>query len=64
MAKILLNDVSETQPALGGAEEKKSPVRNIFQGREEAQLGTENSKFPEWDILSPDQIINPRLPRN
>lgn len=64
MAKILLNDASEALSSSEDMKEKKTPVPNIFEGREEAQLGTENSKFPDWDILPPDRIINPRIPRN
>ncbi len=63
MAKILLNDASEAQPYTEGLEEKK-PLPNIFQGREDPQHAAGHAKFPDWDILPPDQIINPRLPKN
>ena len=63
MAKILLNDASDAQPYSEGPEEKK-PLPNIFQGREELKAEEGNAKFPAWDILPPDQIINPRLPKN
>lgn len=34
-------------------------VNNIFQGRAEEQ--SNKAAFPEWDIVPPNQIINPRL---
>ncbi|MCB0813714.1 MAG: hypothetical protein KDB87_11210 [Flavobacteriales bacterium] len=64
MAKILFNDASEAHPPSDSLEEKKKPLPNIFQGREEAQPGAGNARFPSWDIIPPDQIINPRIPRS
>lgn len=32
---------------------------NLFQGRTEAE--TKGSEFPEWDIVPPNQFINPRI---
>ncbi|MFN3756687.1 MAG: hypothetical protein ACK4RM_07015 [Flavobacterium sp.] len=32
---------------------------NLFQGRTEAEKG--NAKFPDWDIVPPNQFINPRI---
>jgi len=32
---------------------------NIFQGRTDSQ--SEVSNFPDWDIVPPNQIINPRI---
>ncbi|RKS96670.1 hypothetical protein [Chryseobacterium defluvii] len=34
---------------------------NLFQGRTEGKKG--NAKFSEWDIVPPNQIINPRIRR-
>lgn len=42
--------------------EVKNPVvqkSNLFQGRTELDGGL--AKFPDWDIVPPDQFINPRL---
>lgn len=39
---------------------KENQVKpNLFQGRTEAE--TKNAKFPEWDIVPPNQFINPRI---
>lgn len=38
---------------------KKIDLPNIFAGRSESNISY--SKFPEWDILPPDQFINPRI---
>ena len=32
---------------------------NLFQGRTEAEKGS--AKFPDWDIVPPNQFINPRI---
>lgn len=41
----------------------QQPLRpNLFQGRTEVEK--ENSKFPGWDILPPNRIINPRINSN
>ena len=42
-------------------EQKKETVvkPNLFQGRTESEKG--NAKFPNWDIVPPNQIINPRI---
>ncbi|NML68793.1 hypothetical protein HHL23_03145 [Chryseobacterium sp. RP-3-3] len=37
----------------------QQPRRNLFQGRVEGEKG--NAKFPDWDILPPNRIINPRI---
>lgn len=38
---------------------EKQVIPNLFQGRTEPQNNT--ATFPAWDILPPNQIINPRL---
>jgi len=36
------------------------PARpNIFQGRTEGDK--DNAKYPDWDIVPPNQFINPRI---
>lgn len=37
----------------------RSPAPNLFNGRTEAEKG--NAKFPDWDIIPPNQFINPRI---
>jgi len=50
------------------SEENKNQVNsqparpNLFQGRTEGEK--ENAKFPEWNIVPPHQIINPRIKRS
>jgi hypothetical protein len=53
MSKILLEDNNQ--------EPKKdnTPLPNIFQGRPEVEQSS--SKYPDWDIVPPDQFINPRI---
>ena len=38
---------------------ERKPAPNLFQGRTEAEKG--NTKFPDWDIVPPNQFINPRI---
>lgn len=42
-------------------EQKKEAAAkpNLFQGRTEAAKG--NAAFPDWDIVPPNQFINPRI---
>jgi hypothetical protein len=41
-------------------QKKETTVKpNLFQGRTESEKG--NAKFPNWDIVPPNQIINPRI---
>lgn len=60
MSKIILGDGSR-EPELNNHETKKEiPVKpNIFQGRTEGEKG--NAQFPDWDIVPPNQFINPRM---
>jgi hypothetical protein len=37
----------------------KNEIKNLFQGRTELEKG--NAKFPDWDIVPPNQFINPRI---
>lgn len=40
---------------------KKENTRrpNLFQGNTDTETGA--AKFPEWDIVPPNQFINPRI---
>ncbi|MDH2205897.1 MULTISPECIES: hypothetical protein [Empedobacter] len=67
MNKIILGDNTNENPITNqenNIEQKKessvtNPKPNLFQGRTEAEKG--NSKFPDWDIVPPNQFINPRI---
>jgi hypothetical protein len=60
MSQILFND---DQPQADRSPESKkaaaTPSANIFQGRFDAN--SDQAAFPEWDILPPNQFINPRM---
>lgn len=51
----------KTEEAMLKEENKieRKPAPNLFQGRTEAEKG--NAKFPDWDIVPPNQFINPRI---
>lgn len=38
---------------------QQPPRPNVFQGRTEGEKN--NAKFPDWDIVPPNRIINPRI---
>ena len=60
MNKILLGDDSEQSKNANHEIEKGNTVKpNLFHGRTEAEKG--NAKFPDWDIVPPNQFINPRI---
>ena len=60
MSKILLGDNSEQTENTNNEPKKEKVVNlNLFQGRTEAETG--NAKFPDWDIIPPNQFINPRI---
>ncbi|MCV9926515.1 hypothetical protein OIU83_02540 [Flavobacterium sp. LS1R49] len=60
MTKIILGDHSEeSENTLLETKREINIKPNLFQGRTEAELG--NSKFPDWDIVPPNQFINPRI---
>lgn len=60
MNKIILGDNAERVESTSHETKKENLLKpNIFQGRTEPEKG--NAKFPEWDILPPNQIINPRI---
>lgn len=63
MAKIILGDNSEQTENTNNNKTNESPVKpNLFQGRTDAE--TKNAKFPDWDIVPPNQFINPRIKPN
>jgi hypothetical protein len=41
---------------------QQQPRPNLFQGRTEDEKG--NAKFSEWDIVPPNQLINPRIKKS
>jgi len=60
MTKIILGDHSEESENTTKEVKKENIVRpNLFQGRTESESG--NAKFPDWDIIPPNQFINPRI---
>ncbi|WP_294960336.1 hypothetical protein [uncultured Flavobacterium sp.] len=60
MTKIILDNHSEKTEDNSQEVKKEISIKpNLFQGRTEADL--ESAKFPEWDILPPNQFINPRI---
>lgn len=60
MTKIILDNHSEKTEDNSQEIKKEISIKpNLFQGRTEADL--ENAKFPEWDIVPPNQFINPRI---
>lgn len=55
-----MGDNSEQTENTDNTSQKENQFKsNIFQARTEAEL--ENAKFPEWDIVPPNQFINPRI---
>ena len=60
MSKIILGNNSEQSENTNHEAKKETTVKpNLFQGRTEAEKG--NAKFPDWDIVPPNQFINPRI---
>lgn len=60
MTKIILGNHSEESENTTQEIKKENIVKpNLFQGRTESELG--NAKFPDWDIVPPNQFINPRI---
>jgi hypothetical protein len=54
MSKILFNQKDKER-----LEKEKKPMPNLFQGRTEVEK--KDTKFPDWDIVPPNQFINPRI---
>lgn len=52
------NNYEETKKQISYPQERP----NLFQGRTEGKKG--NARFPEWNIVPPNQIINPRIKRS
>ncbi len=60
MTKIILGSHSEESEDNSKEIKKENIIKpNLFQGRTESELG--NAKFPDWDIVPPNQFINPRI---
>jgi hypothetical protein len=60
MNKIILGDNAEQSENTNHEPKKDNTLKqNLFQGRTEAEKG--NAKFPDWDIVPPNQFINPRI---
>ncbi len=56
--KILL-DNNAAVPGKSNIKKDTQAKPNLFQGRTEAESA--NAAFPDWDILPPNQFINPRI---
>lgn len=58
--KILFGNSSEQSENTDNKTKKENQAKpNLFQGRTEAE--TQNAQFPDWDIVPPNQFINPRI---
>lgn len=44
--------------------ENKQEIKNETSSSENTSKKKENAKFPDWDILPPNRIINPRIKNN
>ncbi|HEX7755655.1 MAG TPA: hypothetical protein VF421_09940 [Niabella sp.] len=53
------NDAEQSGSIINVDEKEKQASPNLFQGRTEAEVN--NAKFPDWDIVPPNQFINPRV---
>jgi hypothetical protein len=62
MGKIILEDnaMPSSNNHNNNSHKNGHDIRpNIFQGRTAPEAG--NAKFPDWDIVPPNQFINPRI---
>ncbi|MEN5231913.1 hypothetical protein [Sphingobacterium faecium] len=58
--RILLdNNIVQPEVTDHKIEQKQQGKPNLFQGRTETV--PENTTFPNWDIVPPNQFINPRI---
>lgn len=55
----LLQDQNDQQDTEKQEDKKEQHCVNIFQGRPE--IMSETASYPDWDILPPNQFINPRI---
>ena len=61
--KIILDNTQVQPEVTDQVNDKYQPVKpNLFQGRTDAEL--ENATFPNWDIVPPNQFINPRIKKH
>ena len=56
---ILDNDSAQPENINNQAKKENAIKPNLFQGN--TQGGIDTAKFPEWDIVPPNQFINPRI---
>ncbi|WP_265131920.1 hypothetical protein [Chryseobacterium oranimense] len=54
-----MNDIKNNSEEIKSHKPSQPLSPNLFQGRTEGEKG--NVKFPNWDIIPPNQIINPRI---
>ena len=57
-----MKDIKNNSEENKNQKPQPQPRPNLFQGRTEGEKG--NSKFSEWDIVPPNQFINPRIRRS
>ena len=58
-SKILFGNSEQSENTNHESKKETTVKPNLFQGRTEAEKG--NAKFPDWDIVPPNQFINPRI---
>lgn len=58
-SKILFGNSDKSENTNHESKKETTVKPNLFQGRTEAEKG--NAKFPDWDIVPPNQFINPRI---
>jgi hypothetical protein len=66
MAKIILNDKTENSSISDNSKMNNHEILNeriekpnLFNGRPDFEINS--ATFPSWDILPPNQFINPRI---
>jgi len=57
-----MKDIKNNTEESNAQKPQQEPKPNLFQGHTEAEKG--NSKFSEWDIVPPNQFINPRIKKS
>ncbi|BAV05436.1 hypothetical protein SAMN05421788_105110 [Filimonas lacunae] len=59
MNTILFNNNEQQRDNSNTPDKNKQAKPNLFQGRTETE--TQAASFPNWDIVPPNQFINPRI---
>ncbi len=59
MDNKIIPDNNSEQSGNGNIKKENQVKPNLFQGRTESEKGS--AKFPDWDIVPPNQFINPRV---